>query len=94
MAHCSPCRASAVSVSSADGPATPSPFQEDSVDDVFALYGCGVRELAKPIKAVCKVPDEEASPKRMKMQMMKGLVMVRLYDDGSEQEARMVPGDV
>ena len=51
------------------------------------MCGCGVRELAKPIEAVCEVADEEACAKRMRMQMMKGLVMVRIFDDGSEQEA-------
>ena len=50
--------------------------------------------LAQPIEAVCKVPNEKACPKRMKMQMLKGLVMVRICDNGSEQEARLVPGDV
>ena len=85
MTLCSLCRADAVSVSSADGPATPPLFQEDSVDDVLAVYGCGVRELAKPIEAVCEVADEEACAKRVKMHMMTGLVMVRIFDDGSER---------
>ena len=34
----------------------------------------------KAEKAVCKVPDEEACPKRMKMQMQR-----RIYDDGTNK---------